>query len=65
MTITCGIQPTNIVTMVMKVLHNSCNMYTFDFTDMVVWEKLVVGNIHKKKIHGKKIFVSNFHPQKI
>ena len=31
MTITCGIQPTS---MVMKVLHNSCNMYTLDLTDM-------------------------------
>ena len=34
MTITCGIQPTNVVTMVMKVLHNSCNMCTLDLTDM-------------------------------
>ena len=34
MTITCGIQPTIIVTMVMKVLHNSCNMYTLDLIDM-------------------------------
>ena len=36
MTITCGIQPTNIVTMVMKVLHNMCaldliNMYALAF----------------------------------
>ena len=34
MIITCGIQPTNVVTMVMKVLHNSCNMCTLDLTDM-------------------------------
>ena len=34
MTITCGIQPTNVVTMVMKVLHNSCNMCTLDLSDM-------------------------------
>ena len=24
--ITCGIQPSNDITMVMKMLHNSCNM---------------------------------------
>ena len=34
MTITCGIQPTNVVTMVMKVLHNSCKICTLDSTDM-------------------------------
>ena len=34
MTITYGIQPTNVVTMVMKVLQNSCNMCTLDLTDM-------------------------------
>ena len=33
-TITCGIQPTNVVTMAVKVLHNSCNMCTLDLTDM-------------------------------
>ena len=27
---TCGIQPTSIVTMVMKVLHNIYNMYSHD-----------------------------------
>ena len=36
MTITCVIQPTNVVTMVMKVLHNSCHMCTLDSTDMYV-----------------------------
>ena len=30
MTITCGIQPTGIVTMKMKVLHNICNMYIYN-----------------------------------
>ena len=34
MTITCGIQPTGVVTMAMKVLHNSCNMYICDMPDM-------------------------------
>ena len=34
MTITCSIQPTNVVTMVMKMLHNSCNMCILDLTDM-------------------------------
>ena len=34
MTITWGIQPTSVVTMVMKMLHNSCNMCTLDLTDM-------------------------------
>ena len=33
MTITCGIQ-IGIVTMAMKVLHNSCNKYSCDFPDM-------------------------------
>ena len=27
-TIICGIQPAGVVTMVMKVLHNTCNMCT-------------------------------------
>ena len=33
-TITCGIQPTNVVTMAMEALCNSCNMCTLDVTDM-------------------------------
>ena len=33
-TITCGIQPTGVVTMTMKVLHNTCNMYIRDLSDM-------------------------------
>ena len=33
-TIICGIQPTIVVTMAMKVLHNRCNMCTLDLTDM-------------------------------
>ena len=33
-TITFGIQSTNVVTITMKVLHNSCNMCTLDMTDM-------------------------------
>ena len=35
MTITCGIQPTKVVTMVMKVLHN--NICTLDLTDLYTW----------------------------
>ena len=34
MAITCGIQPTNVVTMVMKVLHNTCHMCTLDLTNV-------------------------------
>ena len=33
-TITCGIQPTGVVTMEMKVLHNTCNMYIHDLPDI-------------------------------
>ena len=33
-TITCGIQATGVITMAMKVLHNSCNMCIFDLPDM-------------------------------
>ena len=36
MTITCGIQPTNVVTLIMKLLHNSFNLCTLDLTDMYV-----------------------------
>ena len=34
MTITCGIQPTGVVTMVMKVLPNCCNKCIYDSPDM-------------------------------
>ena len=34
MTITCGIQPNGVVTMVMEVLHNTCNMCIGDLSDM-------------------------------
>ena len=34
MTITCGTKPTNVGTVAMKVLHNSCSMCIFDLTDM-------------------------------
>ena len=33
-TITCGIQPTGVITMAMEVLHNTCNMYTCDLPDI-------------------------------
>ena len=33
-TITCGIQPTGVVTMEMKVFHNTCNMCIHDLPDM-------------------------------
>ena len=33
-TITCGIQPTGVVTMIMKMLYNTCNMCICDFPDM-------------------------------
>ena len=36
MTITCGIQPTGIVTMAMKMLHNTCNMCIHDLP-YTVW----------------------------
>ena len=31
---TCGIQPTGVVTMGMEVLHNNCDMCTLDLPDM-------------------------------
>ena len=34
--ITCTFQSTGVVTMVMEVLHNSCNMCTCDLPDNVV-----------------------------
>ena len=34
-TITCGIQPTSVVTMAMKVLRNTCNMCIHDMSDMM------------------------------
>ena len=34
MTITYGIQPATVATIVMKVLHNSCNMCILELTDM-------------------------------
>ena len=33
-TITCGIQPTGVVTMEMKVFHNTCNMCIHDLSDI-------------------------------
>ena len=33
-TITCGIQPTGVVTMTIKVSHNTCNMCICDLPDM-------------------------------
>ena len=33
-TINCSIQPTGVVTMAMKVLHNTCNMCICDLPDM-------------------------------
>ena len=34
MAITCGIQPTSVVTMVVKVLHNTCNVCICELPDM-------------------------------
>ena len=34
MTITCGIQPTCVDTIAMKVLYNSCKMYFHELLDM-------------------------------
>ena len=34
MTITCGIQPTGTLTMAMEVLHNTCNMYICNLSNM-------------------------------
>ena len=33
-TVTCGIQPTGVLTMAMKLLHNTCNMYIRDLPKM-------------------------------
>ena len=55
MTITCGIQPTNVVTMAMKVLHNSCNMCTLDLTD-VCTHPWACGPMHARiYISGKSL----------
>ena len=48
MRITCGTQPTNIVTMVMKVLHNSCNMCTLDLSGMYA---LALGTVALMSMH--------------
>ena len=34
MTIACGIQPTSVVTMAKKVLHNTCNTCSHDLPDV-------------------------------
>ena len=34
MTITCGIQPIGVVTIAMKMLHNTCNMCILHLPDM-------------------------------
>ena len=34
MTFTCGIQPTKVVTLAMKVLKSKCNICTLDLTDV-------------------------------
>ena len=34
MTNTCGVQSTVVVTMAMQVLHNSCNTYAHDLSDI-------------------------------
>ena len=48
MTITCGIQPTNVVTVIMKVLHNGCNMCTLDLTDVYA---LALGPVAPVPVH--------------
>ena len=48
-TITCGIQLTGIVTMVMKVLHSTCNMCICDLPHMNELVPLALG-IHIRQI---------------
>ena len=47
MTITCGIQPTDVVTMTMEVLHNTCNMYIRDLPDMYALSSWASGHIRQ------------------
>ena len=54
MTVTCGIQPTSVVTMAMKVLHDTCNMCICDLPNMNVLIPWACGpqasSIHIRKI---------------
>ena len=49
MKITCGIQPTGVVTMAMKVLHSSCNMCISDLPNMNALIPWALG-IHLRQI---------------
>ena len=51
MTITCDIQPTNVVAMVIKVLHNSCNICTLDLTDMHALALVLVHTYQSNHLH--------------
>ena len=54
-TITCSIQPTGVVTMAIKVLHNTCNMCIRDLPDinaLIPWAcgPQPVSGIHMRQI---------------
>ena len=62
-TITCGIQTTGIVTMAIKVLHNTCNMCIRDLPDMYPLIPQASG-IHIRQIpHVPTITCNTFTPQ--
>ena len=62
-TITCGIQPTGIVTMVMEVLHNSCNMCIHDLPDMYALNPCASG-IHIRSCYILQLPYNGNCPQK-
>ena len=55
MTITCDIQPTGIVTMAIKVLHNTCNMSFRYFPDMYALNTLAYRPQALEYILGKSL----------
>ena len=46
MTITCGIQPTSVVTMAMNVLHNTCNKCIHKLPDTYTLSPQVALRLH-------------------
>ena len=64
-TITCGIQPIDVVTMAMKVLHNTCNMCIFDLPDMKAlisqaYSPWALG-IHNRQIPNAHVKTITYH----
>ena len=63
MTITCDIQPTGVVTMAMKLLHNTCNMCIRDLPDMSALIRQASSiHIHIRQIpRGYVIYIQPLH----